>query len=1038
MMHAIRLFVVLMLGIGAWAVDATASFATAAGNYTTVGNTITIHVVFTGSVNVDATTSKIKLNLHRLADDAYAIATASASAVTSANFTYSVQAGDYSTVLTYTDSAALTGVSGYAGVLSGTLSGISVDTPLRVQSVTSSPATGTRKSGDTVTITAAFNRFATSSGFTPNLQLATGVSGGTSILGSLATGSVSALTFAYVVQPGDFSNDLDYLNSSALTLGSGNLDTSTTLSLPVPGAASSLSANSSVVVDGIAPTLTITTASAAQKNSPIIYAITANENVSGFTAVTTVNGTATLTGSGSAYSASLVPKSTILSTAAKLAGTTVISVDSTASLSAGDPVVINGQVYLMTVVGTPALTISLSPALTGSMANGTSIFPASGVMVTIGAAINAAYDLAGNGSAVATDIVINYDPTPPAAIITPPASATTTADFSVKFSEVVTTVLKSTDLSVTNGTVASIDATANPTFVVKITPTSNTAPITLNLLANAVKDAAGNNNLAATAIYDKTPPTILLGGAAITGKNPAELTLAFNKAINPTTLTLATATTDFNLPAGVTVTAIILDPTNTSALVSFNLPVQNSAYTISVKAGAVTDANGNISTATPSTTVTYNADPPVLTLTGPTTSQNILPIHVAISANKIVTGLTTSDCNVNYGTANSLSGSGTAYTVNIVPTASMTLAATATVGVSTISLQGNDTIPAGSVLLIGNLAVRLATTGTTLVNATSVTVNLESALSTTLVQNTPVWKADGENPNISLQTGACQDDNLTASAVTALLQVYYDPTPPMFRIAAPAALNAAGKAVFTLTSSEATTGLTMSKLTATNGTIDSLTAGSDSTSWTVTVTPTDTTTVGLGVNASAAIDSAGNPSLAEPAAAMTIKPYITKVSSANPDGTYGAGIHLRVKVTFSEPVTVIGVPSLLLNLTSAGREALYNSTDGNDLLFDYTTVADDRTADLDYLNTTLTLNGGTIRDVGSTNAILTLPVAGGVGSLAANAAIVVNDGPTGPGKPNIDDQPLGSSGGCGSGSGIALILAAGWLGLGLSRRRRAA
>jgi hypothetical protein len=94
---------------------------------------------------------------------------------------------------------------------------------------------------DTVTVTG-----------TPQLALN---SGGTA---SYASGSgTNTLTFTYTVQAGDSSAHLDYSSTSALSLNGGTTTDSilnaAILTLPAPGAAGSLGANKSIVVDAIAP-----------------------------------------------------------------------------------------------------------------------------------------------------------------------------------------------------------------------------------------------------------------------------------------------------------------------------------------------------------------------------------------------------------------------------------------------------------------------------------------------------------------------------------------------------------------------------------------------------------------------------------------------------------------------------------------------------------------------------------------------------------------------------------------------------------------
>src|SRR5262249_5622420 len=61
------------------------------------------------------------------------------------------------------------------------------------------------------------------------------------------------------------------------------------------------------------------------------------------------------------------------------------------------------------------------------------------------------------------------------------------------------------------------------------------------------------------------------------------------------------------------------------------------------------------------------------------------------------------------------------------------------------------------------------------------------------------------------------------------------------------------------------------------------------------------------------------------------------------------------------------------------------------LTFTYTVAAGQNSADLDYTSTSaLSLNGGTIKDAGNNNAVLTLPAPGAAGSLGFNKNIVID------------------------------------------------
>src|SRR5205823_7488694 len=94
-----------------------------------------------------------------------------------------------------------------------------------------------------------------------------------------------------------------------------------------------------------------------------------------------------------------------------------------------------------------------------------------------------------------------------------------------------------------------------------------------------------------------------------------------------------------------------------------------------------------------------------------------------------------------------------------------------------------------------------------------------------------------------------------------------------------------------------------------------------------------------------------------------------------------------------EPVNVTGTPQLALATGSpASTNVDYVSGSGTaTLTFNYTVAAGNSSADLNYSNTSsLTLNGGTIKDAATNNATLTLPGTGAANSLAGNKAIVID------------------------------------------------
>src|SRR5439155_452815 len=124
-------------------------------------------------------------------------------------------------------------------------------------------------------------------------------------------------------------------------------------------------------------------------------------------------------------------------------------------------------------------------------------------------------------------------------------------------------------------------------------------------------------------------------------------------------------------------------------------------------------------------------------------------------------------------------------------------------------------------------------------------------------------------------------------------------------------------------------------------------------------------------------DGAGNigMSSASTFTVDTTPPTVSNITSATADGTYTTGTLIPVTVTFSELVTVTGTPQLALN--SGGTASYSSGTGTSTLTFNYTVAAGNASADLDYTATTsLGLNGGTIRDAATNNAIRTLAAPG--------------------------------------------------------------
>ncbi|OCR01383.1 hypothetical protein BCD67_23300 [Oscillatoriales cyanobacterium USR001] len=173
-----------------------------------------------------------------------------------------------------------------------------------------SPIDGTYGIGQIIPITVQYSEPVTVTGI-PQLTLNLGA------IANYTSGSGSdTLTFNYTVAAGNNSSDLDYQSTLALTLNGGTIKNAAMndaiRTLPEPATANSLSANRDLVIDTVAPTVTINQApeqTDPTATSPINFTVTFSETVTGFdvndidltTSTATGSLTPKITGSGPVY-----------------------------------------------------------------------------------------------------------------------------------------------------------------------------------------------------------------------------------------------------------------------------------------------------------------------------------------------------------------------------------------------------------------------------------------------------------------------------------------------------------------------------------------------------------------------------------------------------------------------------------------------------------------------------------------------------------------------------------------------------------------
>ncbi|MCX6800432.1 MAG: Ig-like domain-containing protein, partial [Candidatus Falkowbacteria bacterium] len=324
------------------------------------------------------------------------------------------------------------------------------------------------------------------------------------------------------------------------------------------------------------------------------------------------------------------------------------------------------------------ITVSFSEAVTGfligdlAVSNGAAsnlatadnitytadITPTSDGPVTVNVNAAAAKDLANNDNLAATQFSINYDATPPTAIITASvASPTKITPFTttITFSEPVSGFLIG-GITVGNGTASNFIAASSTAYTASITPTADGA-VTINVAGAKAQDLAGNNNTAATQVsivFDGTPPS---ASQVLAVTNPT------NDATPDITVNVEAGAT-FQILNGATVLGSTIG-TGASQIITLTTLTEG-VYNLTLVAS---DAVQNITTIN-LTQFAVDTTNPTMTITSTATSPTKLsPFMATFTFSEPVTGFAVGDIDVSNGAAsNFVVASSTVYTAQITPT----------------------------------------------------------------------------------------------------------------------------------------------------------------------------------------------------------------------------------------------------------------------------------------------------------------------------------------------------------------------------------
>ncbi|WP_394181155.1 Ig-like domain-containing protein [Yoonia maritima] len=405
--------------------------------------------------------------------------------------------------------------------------------------------------------------------------------------------------------------------------------------------------------------------------------------------LTLTNATATLSGSGTSYTAVLTPVadgpvalSVGVGTFSDAAGNTnaVASNEVTATYDGTAPTVsiaaftgaLNGDQTAVITLSEDStdfvladLTLTNATAtLSGSGTSYTAVLtPVADGPVALSVGVGTFSDAAGNTNAVASnEVTATYDGTAPTVSI-----AAFTGALNGDQTAVITLSEDSTDFVLADLTLTNATATlsgSGTSYTAVLTPVAD-GPVALSVGVGTFSDAAGNTNAVAsnevTATYDGTAPTVSIAAftGALNGDQTAVITLSEDSTdfvLADLTLTNATATLS---GSGTSYTAVLT-------------PVADGPVALSVGVGTFSDAAGNTNAvASNEVTTTYDGTAPTVSIATTTTHfSGAGTFDVAATFSEEVMGFDANDIAVTNGSVTNVTGSGADYVATIAATGS--------------------------------------------------------------------------------------------------------------------------------------------------------------------------------------------------------------------------------------------------------------------------------------------------------------------------------------------------------------------------------
>ncbi len=669
-----------------------------------------------------------------------------------------------------------------------------------------------------------------------------------------------------------------------------------------------------------------------------------------------------------AYNPAPVATIVVSNTAQHIGSTSQVTItfnQAVTGFTSADLTISNGTLGTLTTSDNITYTATFTPSASVTSATNQIVLDNTGVTAT-------STGTPGTGTTSSNSFSIDtVRPTATVTVVAPTLSTTVNSTVNITFSEAVSG-FSLTDMSASNGTLSNLTTSDNIHWTATLTPSAinsssgNVVTLDNTLYTDTATNAGTGTTTSNTYAIDTVLPTstIVVSDTALSiSGNTSLVTITFSEAVTGLTVGAFTVADGIlsNLGSndgGLTWTATLTATPGAS----------HTGDVITLNNTAVSDGAGNAGSGTTNSN-TYAVDTarPNATVVFANTNLGIGQTSlVTITFSEAVTGFTNADLIVSNGTLSAVSSNdgGTTWTATFTPTASIvsasnhiTLDNTGVQDVAGNAGSGTTTsnnvaidgvrptatlVVASNSLGIGQTSLVTITFSEAVVGFSNVDLTVSNGTLSAVSSNdggitwtatfTPSANLTDTTNVITLDNTGYSDTSGNTGTGTSDSNNYVIDTvrPTATIVVADPALTAGETSLVTITFSEAVTGFTLADLTASHGSLSSLSSADGGITWTATFTPGTNTNSASNVITLAntgIADLSGNAGASTTNSANytvdTVLPSATIVV-ANP--TLKIGDSSQVMITFNEAVT--GFSNADLTITNGTLSAVSSSDGG--------------------------------------------------------------------------------------------------------------